>query len=53
MQDVCRQFASETSGKKKYELFMQVSWAASLLATACKQLSWVLQVATRTLLRSA
>jgi hypothetical protein len=29
VQDVCRQFASETSGKKKYELFMQVSWAST------------------------
>lgn len=37
VQDTCRQFASETSGKKKYDLFMQVcptrnSWAESALS---------------------
>lgn len=38
-QDVCRQFASETSGKKKYELFMQVRWAPHPSSIACKQWS--------------
>lgn len=32
MQDACRAFASETSGKKKYELYMQAGIFLKLIA---------------------
>lgn len=36
LQDACRQFASETSGKKKYELYMQASrLSKSPLSVGC------------------
>jgi hypothetical protein len=38
IQDVCRQFASETSGRKKYELFLQVCSDKHPRSTACMQL---------------